>query len=555
MLISLQVHNLAIVENAAFSPGAGFNVITGETGAGKSILIGALHLLLGQRADKTIIRTGTTEASVNAVFELPADSPVHALLAETGLPPCEDGQLLIRRIVTPTASRCQVNDAPATLQTLKRITALLVDLHGPNDQQSLLDPRFQLELLDAFGRHTKERAACAEAWRAVRDLEAERETLCASSQNVAQETDRLRFIIDDITSANVTREEDETLVDQHAEAANAQQILATSEALLQLLTEDDASAFNQLIAAQSQLTELARLLPDAADWNADIRQAALTLQETAATLSNRIRRIDDDPQRLDFLEGRMAALQRLKRKYGPGFDDIQKTLDDAQTRLAALENLDAELARLDAQTVAARTELERHAKTLHTKRTKTATRLAAAITDELRDLGFLKAEFGVALLPIVPRQDGADNVVFQFAPNPGEAARPLEAIASSGETARVMLAVKAILAQHDHIPTLVFDEIDANIGGEVGHKVGEKLAFVAHNHQVLCITHLPQVAACGDAHFVVAKHVANARTSTRIEPVDGEPRALEIARMLGGAERSPVVLDHARALLRRDANT
>ncbi len=550
MLTSLQVHNLAIVESAAFAPGRGLTVITGETGAGKSILIGALHLLLGQRADKTMIRTGANEAAVSAVFTLPENSALPELLANLDLPPCDDGQLIIRRVITPTASRCFVNDAPVTLQTLKSLASRLIDLHGPNDQQSLMEAKFQLELLDAFGRHDAARAAVLLAWQNLRQLHDQRTTLLASSQNIEQETDRLRFILSDITAANLNPDDDESIVQQHAESANAQEILTSAESLLQLLTEADDSAFSQLVAAQSLLAELARILPEAADWKSELQQAALIIRENAATIANRTQHIDADPQRLEQLEARMATLQRLKRKYGPSIADILNTFNATKTRLAQLDNLEAELQQIDALITAASADLARHAKVLHNLRVKTAKGLASAITRELRDLGFLQAEFSVALHPVVPRQDGADNVEFQFAPNPGEAIRPLQAIASSGEIARVMLAVKSILAQHDHIPTLVFDEIDANIGGEVGHKVGQKLSLVGRTHQVLCITHLPQVAACGANHFVVQKHVKNARTATRIDAVDGDARAREIARMLGGADLSPVVLDHAKTLLR-----
>ena len=544
MLASLQVHNLAIVENAAFSPGPGLTGITGETGAGKSILIGALHLLLGQRADKTLIRTGASEAGVSAIFNIAA-GPLTELLDALGLPPCEDGQLIIRRVITPNASRCQINDTPVTLAALKSVTARLVDLHGPNDQQSLLEPQFQLELLDAFGRHTASRAACSDAFRELRRLHDQRTELLAASRNIELETDQLRFILADIAAASPTPDDD-TLVQRHAESANAQNILATAEALLQRLSESDDSIFAQLVVVQNLLSELVRLLPEAADWKTELQQAALTIRENTAAIASRIQRIDADPQTLETLEARMAAIQRLKRKYG---QDLLQKVSDTQARLDQLENIGAELEQLDRQITAAQNTLAQHAQTLHNERIKTVKRLASAITRELHDLGFLKAEFGVALHPVAPREDGADDVVFEFAPNPGEAVRPLAAIASSGEIARVMLAVRAILAQHDQIPTLVFDEIDANIGGEVGHQVGRKLALVGKTRQVLCITHLPQVAACGNDHFVVEKHVKNGRTATHIEPLTGEARAQEIARMLGGASLSPVVLDHARTLL------
>ena len=549
MLASLQVHNLAIVENAALSPGPGLTVITGETGAGKSILIGALHLLLGRRADKTLIRAGAGEAHAGAVFTIPGDDALHALLAELGLPPCEDGQLVVRRVLTATASRCQINDAPVTLNTLRSVTARLVDLHGPGDQQSLMEPKFQLELLDAFGRHADARAGVLGAWQHLRAIQDQRDALLASSRDIEKETDQLRFILSDIAAANLGPD-DETLDQQHAESANAQHILATAGTLLELLAESDASAFSQLAAARGLLAELARVLPEAADWRDEIQQASLILRENASAIAARVQHIDADPQRLAELEARMATVQRLRRRHGPDIPAILKKFDDTQARLDQLENIGAEIEHAERLAAAAREELARRAQTLHDARAKAAKPLAAAITRELRDLGFLKAGFDVALHPSEPRQDGADIVEFQFAPNPGEPGRPLQSIASSGEIARVMLAVKSILARHDHIPTLVFDEVDANIGGEVGHRVGQKLALLGGVRQVLCITHLPQVAARGDGHFVVEKSVRSGRAVTRVEPVEGAAREREVARMLGGAEFSPVVLDHARALLR-----
>jgi len=550
MLHQLRVRNLAIVESADISPGGGLNIITGETGAGKSILMGALDLVLGGRADRTLIRSGATETQVEAVFALAEPAAVDALLAESGLPPCEDGQLIIRRCVAAAgAGRCALNDSPVTAQTLRRVGALLVDIHGPNDRQSLLDPAFQLDLLDSFGRCQQARAAYGEAWRAVADLERRREELLGDTSDADAESDRLRFVVDEIAAAGLTAADDADLIREHAEAANAEAILESGNALLAGLTDGEGSAFDSLAALQHRLHELARILPEAETWRTELRAAAAQVQELARAVAGRLQRIDADAGRLRQLEERMALVQKLKRKYGPSVADVIERLRISRERLDDLAARGERLARLDAEIAAAAAARAARAAVLSQARAAASAGLARAITRELRDLGFLRAGFGVDVTPSPPRPDGADAVSFGFAPNPGEPMRALRDIASSGEIARVMLAVKTVLARHDRIPVLVFDEIDANIGGEIGHAVGRKLRTVAGSHQVLCITHLPQVAVFGESHFVVSKAVQKNRTVTRIEPTAGEARAEEVARMLGGKDLTPVTLEHARKLL------
>ncbi len=550
MLQHLRVQNLAIVETAGLELGPGLNVISGETGAGKSILIGALNLILGDRADKSFIRSGVAEAQVEAVFALEDAREVDALLAEAGLAACEEGQLIIRRTVATTGSgRCLVNDAPVTVQTLRRLSRLLVDIHGPYDHQSLLEPQFQLDLLDAFGRCLPARAACSEAYRTVRELARQRAELEGAGEGVGAEMDRLQFVVDEIAAAKLTDADEEDLIRDHATAANAEAILSVGNGLLAALTDGDGAVFDTLATVQQRLQELARLLPEAAAWRAEAQSAAVQIQELGRTISERLQRIDADAERLQALEDRMALVQKLKRKHGHTVADVLATLARAEARLTDLQSRGERLARLGAEQAAAQAALVTRAGALTKVRQVAAGSLAKAITRELRDLGFLKAGFAVSLTPCEPRTDGADTVSFGFAPNPGEPTRALRDIASSGEIARVMLAVKAVLARHDRIPVLVFDEIDANIGGEIGRAVGLKLRAVAATHQVICITHLPQVAVYGQQHHVVTKTVQKNRTTTQITPVAGEVRAGEIARMLGGKDLTPVTLDHARQML------
>ncbi|NLN00378.1 MAG: DNA repair protein RecN [Lentisphaerae bacterium] len=551
MLCQLTVKNLAIVETARVGFTPGLNVVTGETGSGKSVLIGALSLLLGERADKSAIRSGSAEATVEACFELADSRAVDAALEAAGLPPCEDGQLIVRRTLSTTgAGRNWINDSATTLQTLRSVSEPLVDMHGPYDHQSLLSPDFQRELLDAFGHCDTARTAYHAAYQAWRGLLQERETLAGDSADTEAEIDRLRYMVTEIAQAALTEEDAESLVERHAEAANAETILTLGQAVSESLDGAALSAFNALTAAQHHLAELARLMPEAGSWLEEARSAALQVQELGRSLNDRLQRIEADPGLLEQLEARMGVVQKLKRKYGPTVADVLQTLERHKQRLQALESRGERLAELDGEIAKAREEVQRRGGALTRERQLAAGRLAKAVTRELRDLGFAKAGFGVELTAREPASHGCDTVTFRFAPNPGEASSVLREIASSGEISRVMLAVKSVLAEHDRIPVLVFDEIDANIGGEVGRAVGRKLRALATRRQVICITHLPQVAAYGHAHFAVTKHLQGGRTCAAITHIaDPGERAAELARMLGGADLTPLSLEHARGML------
>ncbi len=551
MLEHLKVRNLAIVENADVHFSPGLNIVTGETGSGKSVLIGALSLVLGERADHGAIRTGTAELSVEAGFSISEPLPIDTVLADAGLPPCEEGQLLVRRIVSANGTgRCWINDSPATLATLRRLGENLIDMHGPYDHQSLLSPDFQLSLLDAFGHTGRERAAYGERFRAWQDLRREREELEAESDgSVEEEIDRLRFIVEEIDNAALTEEDGDSLIERHAEAANAEEIIQLGNAIVNGLTDDDASIFDGLAAIQQRLGELARILPEADAWHEEAEETAVRIQELSRTITDRLQRIEADPELLAQLEERLALVQKLKRKYGPSLEEIAACRDERKARLDKLLSKGARLAALTGEISAAETAARKAGEALTTVRAKAAAKLAKAITAELRPLGFAQSLFKVEISPREPVASGLDNVVFSFAPNPGEPAMPLRAIASSGEIARVMLAVKSVLAEQDSIPLLVFDEIDSNIGGEVGRAVGQKLRSLAKTHQIISITHLPQVAAYGETHFSVSKRVEGSRTHAFITPLDDKMRAQEIARMLGGSDFTSVTLEHAREMI------
>ncbi len=542
------MRNLAVVEATEVAFGPGLNVITGETGAGKSVLMGALHLLLGERADRSLLRTGADEAGVSAVYELADPTAVNVCLREAELPECEEGVLILRRTLQANGGgRIRVNDAPATAGLLRRLAPLLTDIHGPNDNLSLLNADFQLRLLTAYAGAEQEAQACAAAAAEVRRLKAELYALSGDPEARTAELERLAYELEEIASANPTEADGEALIARHAEAANAEEILSVGNALVAQLTDGEHPISEQLMALHRALRDMARLLPEASEWGNELSGVQMQLQELSRTIAVRLSQIEADPDALERLEARLALIQRLRRRYGPTLEDVLRHRDAVQARLEVFNGADETIRRLNAAIAKAEAAHLEAAQALHCRRAEAAPRLAEAITVELRELGFSQATFPILLEPCAPGPEGIDHVIFCFEPNPGEAARPLAEIASSGEIARVMLAVKAILARHDAIPTLVFDEIDANIGGETARRVGEKLRRLAEQTQVLCITHQPQAAVFGQTHCCVRKSLEAGRTLTRIETlVTPDARIDELARMLGGGEAART---HALAML------
>ena len=556
MLTSLRVKNLALVEECAVEFGPGLNMITGETGAGKSILIGALGLLLGERADKSLIRVGADSCSAYAVFEFADPSFLQSTMAELGLDTLEDGQLILRRVIRATGpAQALVNDSPVTLQALKRIGEQLVDMHGPYDHQSLLGTDVQRDILDAFGRLDKPRAAYEEDFGRLRDVERRMADLGATDdEQAAEQLDILSYKVKELEEANLSETEEAEVAEEHAVFGNAQRIMELANEAAHGLTEGEQAASDTLANVLRALEGLQPLLPEAADWRDELEEASTRVREVSAALAARVERIDADPARLEWLDQRLTTYQKIKRKYGPTVRDALDALEKARERLKDLESRDERLAALQKERDATNADVLRSGRALHEARKKAADKLASAITRELRALGFEHGRFGVDVVMGEPGPAGLDAIEFVFEPNEGEGMRALRQIASSGEISRVMLATKAVLARHDRIPVLVFDEIDANIGGEIGGAVGRKLADVAEHHQILCITHLPQVAMYGRAHHAVRKAVKDGRTRTDVVPLAGDERVEEIARMLGGRTLTELTLTHAREMLARGGN-
>lgn len=550
MLTTIKVRNLAIVEKAAVEFGDGLNVITGETGAGKSIIMGALSLVLGDRADKSLLRTGETQCAVEAEFQLADTSPIDAILGDLAMNACEDGCLTIRRTVSASGSgKNIINDSSATVQTLKRIGDMLVDMHGPHDHQSLLSNDFQTDILDSHGTLWGRRAKYEEKYREWLEIKQRRSELDSDDDTVEQQLDLLQYQIKEIDDADLKEAEDILVDEELSTVSNATRITELANGIQSALSDADESAFNGIAAALQLLQELNCMLPEAEEWLQEANSASIQIQELASSISSRIADIETNPERLQWLDDRLSLISKLKRKYGGSIDGVFEHHEKAKQKLDDLESRGERIAALDKMLVDTEKEMFAEGKELTSLRSKASSKLSKTITSELQGLGFEHGAFDVSITESSPCPSGCDLVDFGFAPNAGEDMRPLKAIASSGEISRVMLAVKAVLAKHDRIPVLIFDEIDANVGGEMGNAIGKRLATIATSHQVICITHLPQVAVFGSHHYMVAKDVEDGRTRTQITLVSDDARTEEVARMLGGKEITSVVVDHAKELL------
>ena len=563
VLRKLTVSNLAVVEKAEAEFAPGLNVLTGETGAGKSVLMGALGLVLGGRADASVVRDGAKEAEVEADF----------------------GETVIRRTVTREGrSRAWVNDESVSIAELKELGRSLVDIHGPTANQKLMEEAFQRETLDSYaglrvaGCEVVERYDSA--FSELTDLKSQVSGLMSSDGE--DELDMLRFQVNELDEAGLS-DDDETIAERHAAAAHAEEIAENANAVTEALGGDQSAA-EILIRLQPRFREMAKHLPAAAEWAAEAEELTLKVQELSRAVADAASKLDVGEEDLEELDRRLTIVNKLLRKYrASDVSGLKSSLAAKKAKLDALEHREERLAELNAKIAVADKAVRKAGAELTKLRRAAAEKLAKAVTKELKDLGFLQAKFFVALEPVEPETHGMDRVVYMFEPNPGEQARPLAAIASSGEIARVMLAIKCVEkfqvsgfrfqvsgvrcqvsgsgASDERMatnlkpetcnlkPTLVFDEIDANIGGEVGKVVGEKMRAVARSHQVIAITHLPQSAVYGDRHLVVSKHVSGGRTRTRISEVEGEDRISEVARMLGGERLTTVVRKHAEELL------
>ncbi|PYL45160.1 MAG: DNA repair protein RecN [Verrucomicrobia bacterium] len=535
LLQRLRIKNLALVEDLEWEISPGFTAITGETGAGKSIIIGALQLLLGERADKSLVRTGAEMCTVEAIFQDNDFAKWNAHFEESGIEPCDPDLILKRSLSLSGTNRQFINGSPTTLGNLKELGDDLVDLHGPHDHQSLLSPDRQLDLLDAFANADEPREKFGKIFRQLRALEAEHAALNTAETAREQELDLLRHQVNEITSANLSAEEETQIESRYRLASNSRRLIEIASGVATKLSEADDAILSRLGETQKLLHELEKLDPAMAPAANTHETAVVELSQIARDLSRYAENLDLDPEQLSAIEQRISLFESLKRKYGTTISEVIAFGERAAERMRKIEGHDEELQRLTNEIATLEVDLRQTGERLRKLRTKAAPKLSEMVRRNLCDLGFKQSQFEARMNKTqAARASGFDAVELLFSPNPGEPLKPMRAIASSGEISRLMLAIKSALAAQDAVPLLVFDEIDANVGGEIAHAVGARMRELAKRHQVLCITHLPPVAAAATSQFVVMKEVRGGRTFTQLREVSGKARREELARMLGG---------------------
>ena len=539
MLSVLKIKNLALVDDLTWELGSGLIGITGQTGAGKSMIVGALKLILGERANHDLIRTGKSHCSVEAVFELSNNlDQINTLLEESGLEPCEGNVLVVKRLFG-NGNKQFVNCSPCTLSVLKAIGGLLVDLHGPHEHQSLISRDRQLAMLDAYAHAGKDREAYCKAFRGWQQAVFELNQFQNTRDVSEQEIDLLRFQVEEIASAELNLDEATEIEQRYRQSQNSSRLLENSTQAVDLLCAAVASLTN----AQRCIRELEKVDPGMSDRVAGFDSARVEIEELETSLRDYTGELEIDPVELAQIERRIDEIESLKRKYGQTVEDVIAYETNARLRLDSVDGREEERERLINAVDTALCAVQQSGKRLSRKRLKVATELAKDIAGHLGDLGFNQSVFEVTFDTLAePGPRGLEAVDFLFGPNPGEPLKPLRVIASSGEMSRVMLAVKSALADQDQIPLMVFDEIDANVGGEIAGAVGRKMAHLGTQHQVIAITHMPQVAALAHRHFLVTKEVKNQVTASRLEAIAKNKRTEELARMLGGVAPETLAL-------------
>lgn len=557
MLTELRIRNLAIIDAVTLPLAAGFNVLTGETGAGKSIIVGALGLLIGERASSDLVRTGAEKATVEGVFDLHDRADLIAMLDERGIE-SEDGMLVLKREVAATGGRARawVNGSPVTAGVLAEVGRALVNVHGQHEAQALLEPEAQRRILDAFGEAEREVAAVAEAWR---EADAAREavaSLSARRDEATKRADWLAHVAKEIGEAQLREGEEERLDEEARRLTHAEELQQLIGELTDTLDQSDGSAMQALGHLQKPLASLQRIDPSTSKLQELFDNAWYALEELAREAQVYADGVEHDPARLDEVERRRDLLFRLMKKYGGSLEAVMRTGKEARAELDLLDTAGLDLRGLETRVRESEEALARAAAALTKKRTAAAQALAKAVEARLPDLGMPDGRFQVTLRTReAPSATGAEDVEFRVALNLGHEARPLARVASGGELARVMLALKTILARLDGVPTLIFDEVDAGIGGRTGLMVGDAMRDVAGHHQVFAITHLPQIAARAHHHIVVLKGAKGGVTTSDVGVVVEAARVDEIARMLGGDAESVTSREHARELLSVAART
>jgi DNA repair protein RecN (Recombination protein N) len=592
MLRQIHICNYAVVQNLSLDFFPGLNLLTGETGSGKSILVDALGLVLGGRASPDVVRTGQERASVTAVFEAEGVPPWAGWLEEFGLSGSGDNEIIIRREIQSLGkSRLLVNDQPVTVAAMRSLARLLIDLSGQNEHVALLDRSVQLDLLDQFAQAQTLLKQVAQIFRRRRDLENELKALDQSEQERLRTIDLLRFQADELERVRLEPGEDARLEDEKRLLVNVEKLRATASSAFAHLYEEEGSACGRLAAVEKNLEELRRYDPAIEAYLEPLASARAALEEMATYFRDYLGKLEADPARLEEVENRLAQIDRLKRKYGKSIEEILAYKEDTIQRLTRLEHADERRNEVAKELDRAVADYGRAAQALSERRQKAARLVEKNVRGELAQLGMEKTRFEIIFQA---QQDpggarGVDDIEIQLSPNPGEDLRPLEKIASGGELSRLMLALKTVVAAQPAsarnpatafgtsqrsssandsnpkplrktveggagawAPTFIFDEVDAGIGGRVAECVGQRLKRLSRNAQVICVTHLPQIACFADHHFYVEKAERSGRTVTAVRHLGKqEERAAELARMLSGTQITGAVLEHAAAMLKR----
>ena len=551
MLAQLFIRNIAVIEKASIDLEKGFTVLTGETGAGKSIIIDAIHAVLGERTSKELVRTGTDSASVSALFT-GLDEDTLSLLDRLSLPREEDGSLLIQRdIRLEGRSTCKINGAPATVSMLKQLGPRLVTIHGQHESYELLSPEVHMEYLDSFAGLESLLAEYQAAYRTLRETQRQLEALQTDEGEKARLSDLLHYQIDEIEAANVRVGEREELEAQRELIRNSEKIASALELLRGLLSGDEESEglLAGLSQAAAQAGRVAAYLPELAEASQKLQEAGYLLEDVDAILHGTA--VDFDPALQESIEERLDLLYKLGLKYGGSEEKILEYLEDCRIRLHQIEFSDEERERLEAQYETKKAAAIALAKELSEQRKAASKQFISQVKGELAFLNMPGIAFETEIQRVPLNHMGCDKLQFLVSANKGEPPKPMSKIASGGELSRIMLAIKTVLSGKDKVDTLIFDEVDTGISGAAANKVGQKLKQVSQNRQVLCITHLAQIAALADHHFLISKHVEGERTYTQVQGLDFEGRKREVARIIGGDQVTDLQLEMAGEMLKK----
>ena len=551
MLAQLFIRNIAVIEKASIDLEKGFTVLTGETGAGKSIIIDAIHAVLGERTSKELVRTGTDSASVSALFT-GLDEDTLSLLDRLSLPREEDGSLLIQRdIRLEGRSTCKINGAPATVSMLKQLGPRLVTIHGQHESYELLSPEVHMEYLDSFAGLESLLAEYQAAYRTLRETQRQLEALQTDEGEKARLSDLLHYQIDEIEAANVRVGEREELEAQRELIRNSEKIASALELLRGLLSGDEESKglLAGISQAAAQAGRVAAYLPELAEASQKLQEAGYLLEDVDAILHGTA--VDFDPALQESIEERLDLLYKLGLKYGGSEEKILEYLEDCRIRLHQIEFSDEERERLEAQYETKKAAAIALAKELSEQRKAASKQFISQVKGELAFLNMPGIAFETEIQRVPLYHMGCDKLQFLVSANKGEPPKPMSKIASGGELSRIMLAIKTVLSGKDKVDTLIFDEVDTGISGAAANKVGQKLKQVSQNRQVLCITHLAQIAALADHHFLISKHVEGERTYTQVQGLDFEGRKREVARIIGGDQVTDLQLEMAGEMLKK----